>query len=128
MNGYEQSRAITGALADLAEDGGGTYEARSLAKVKPTSGYAVGIGGITLPANTVNAEALAWAMDAVAHGYDTDYVGTWLSDGVIFIDAVVLMPDLREAMALALNHGQEAIYDFLSGESLEVDAYWAADA
>ena len=117
MNGYTQE-ALNAALADLAESGGGTYKGRTLEKVQPTSGFAVGIGGFAMPAGNVTADVLGWAVHAVAGEFFADHVGTWLDDGTVYFDAVRIVPDLAAAIKLGYEHGEKAIYDFENAESI----------
>lgn len=105
-------------LADLVANGGGTYEGKTLLPFTPTTGFAVGIGGIHLPADTVTAEAVVWAMKAVASEYETAFVGTWLDDGIVYFDAVHYVVALDRAMRLGQQAGQKAIYSFATKEAL----------
>jgi hypothetical protein len=104
---------------DIYDDGGATYRAADLTRVSPTRGYAVGIGSdsIAWPASeSVLSTMLAWAVDA----YRTDYVGTWVEDGRVYIDAVVIVASLESAMTIARRHGQLAIYDFANSTVIHV--------
>lgn len=115
-----QEQAASRVIADLVENGGGTYEQGTLLPFRPTSGYAVGIGGIHLPATAVTPEAVVWAMKAAASEYATYYVGTWLNDAVVYFDAVLYFgPERREAaMQAGRDAGQMAIYSFAETEAL----------
>jgi hypothetical protein len=110
-------------LADLVQNGGGTYEQGTLLPFTPKVGYAVGIGGVRYPAAGFDAEVVFWLSRAVATEYETSYVGTWLKDGTVHLDAVRYFGPERahQALACAYYYGQEAIYDFAAGESVYVD-------
>lgn len=109
-----QATAARKVLADLAENGGGTYEQGTLLPFSPTSGFAVGLGGIHLPAKDVTVEAVVWATKAVASEFATAYVGTWLHEDVVYFDAVRYFAADRYLGALAAGEeaGQKAIFDF----------------
>lgn len=105
-------------LADLVENGGGTYVRRTLEPFAPSHGYAVGVGGVAIPACDCTADVIAWCAKGVAGEYMTDYVGTWLSNDVVYIDAVRHIEPGDLAIRLASDLGQQAIYDFATGESI----------
>lgn len=102
------------AVAITAEQGGGTFYAGTLQPFTPEDGYAVGIGGAAFPAEAFTAEVAAWLLAAVAAEYRTQFVGTWLHEGKVYIDAVrYFLPDERvKAEVVAINAGQLAIFDF----------------
>ena len=108
------------AIADLVEHGGGTYEPRTLLPFEPTDGYAVGVGGVTIPEAGCTSDVLAWAARAVAGEYITSYVGTWLNDGVVYIDAVRYVKDLNRAFVIGQGASQRAVYGFAEKEAIEV--------
>lgn len=110
-------------LSDLANNGGGTYERGTLLPFTPKVGYAVGIGGLHLPANIVTSRTVQWASKAAASEFNANYVGTWLKDGTVYFDAVRYFgPERRsDALLAGVAAGQEAIYDFAAGESIYLD-------
>lgn len=107
-------RAAQRVLADLVQDGGGTYEAKTFLPFKPATGFAVGIGGLHLPVASVTAEVVVWASKAAAGEYETSFFGTWLKDGAVYFDAVRYFAgdQRRDALLAGYQAGQEAIYDF----------------
>ncbi len=113
--------ALNRILADLAENGGGTYERGTLLPFRPDDGYAVGVGGIHLPANIFTAEAVGWSTKAVGSEYDTSYVGTWQEGNTVYIDAVVYIKDRTEAMLRGMQEWQTAIYSFAEAKSIFLD-------
>lgn len=116
-------QAALAVLVDTAERGGGTYERGTLLPFRPNSGYAVGIGGIKLPASDATAESIVWALKAVGGEYETSYVGTWLDSGTVYFDAVKYFGEGEEvrAIACARFYGQAAIYDFALGEAVLIE-------
>lgn len=112
------ANAAATVLTDLADKGGGTYEAKTLIPFRPESGYAVGVGGIHLPAHDTTVEAIEWALRAVAGEYSTSFVGTWLDKGIVYFDAVMYFRDFDSATLQGRLSGQQAIYDFANGEAV----------
>lgn len=82
----------------------------------PTTGYVVGVGGITVPADR-------WGMadhlvtDFVQRA-DTKYIGVWMEDGVVYVDKVQIVADRDRALELADVHGEIAIYHLDTGETI----------
>ena len=116
-----KARAAAATLADLAQDGGGTYEAETYLPFRPTSGFAVGIGGARIPAAAYDIQTAYWLLRAVSTEYEANYVGTWLDGGMVHVDAVRYIRDLSSAVVLARAMGQEAIYDFGDRISIYVE-------
>lgn len=116
-------RQANAAVDDLALHGGGTYERGTLLPFTPSSGFAVGIGGIHLPVDVVGPQNLAWAAKCAASEYETAYVGTWLDEGIVYFDGVLYFSHLDGARAIACArfYGQKAIYDFATKEAVNVD-------
>lgn len=113
-------RAADRMLADLANDGGGTYESGTLLPFTPKVGFAVGLGGVKLPASMVDAELLVRFAKAVATEHETSYVGTWLDNGIVHFDAVVYYGAhaRRTAEEQGREANQKAIHDFSTGEDI----------
>jgi hypothetical protein len=86
-------------------------------------GFAVGIGGIAWRAENLTAESLAWAIKHVAGEYETAYAGTWLNDGIVYIDGVEYFGsgEYDRAFKRAQDCGQKAFYDFGRKESITCD-------
>ena len=114
---------ITEALDATLADGGGTFDAHTFAPLGATWAWAVG-GGI--PGHTIElvaerdlegalAQAFAALVDAGA-----DVIGTWLDEGVLYVDAVDLIEDTDEAIRLAAERGELAIYHLTTKTTLEV--------
>jgi hypothetical protein len=117
---HEEYVGTAKVLADLSINGGGTYRADSLDAYKPDSGFAVGIGGVELPFESVTAEVLEVGLRDLAEQFGTTYVGTWHDEpeGIVFLDAVLICHDERSAWYAAIHNGQKAVYDFSKGEAV----------
>ena len=109
-------RQALAALDFTTVHGGGTFEGRTMLPFTPRDGYAVAIGGMTFKATDVTPDVLAWACRAVTGEWDTAFAGTWVDDGVFYIDAVQYVSNRDRAMALGREHAQKAIYDFEAQE------------
>lgn len=112
-------------LADLLTNGGGTYERGTLTAFRPTSGYAVGIGGVemTLPEfEALGPEGRAMLLRQIADEFETNYVGTWLrqSDYTVYIDSVAYFSEFdgQSAWRLAIAENQQEVFDFGAGRSI----------
>lgn len=121
MDRIEQA-AIHAVMADLANDGGGTYQANTFLPFRPASGFAVGaVAGIALPFEVVTPSMVSWALRQVAReNASASYVGTWLDEGVVYFDAVHYFSAERERAAreAGRHNGQQAIFDFGAKESV----------
>lgn len=117
-----ERRAAGAVLADLANTGGGTYQQGTFLPFRPDNGFAVSLqGGLKLPWETVTPSMVMWAMRQVSREYPSaSYVGTWLDNGVVYIDPVAYFgPERREAAIKAGRaHDQLAIYDFGAKEAI----------
>lgn len=103
--------------------GGGTLHASTLDPIRPSSGWAVAIvpndGSIQCDAD--NAAAFMVGIARLHADYPaTPYIGTWVNDGTIYIDPVVILPDRESVIALARALGQLAVYNFATGEAEDV--------
>lgn len=115
-------RAIGKVLADLANDGGGTYQAGTFLPFTAREGFAVASpNGLKLPAELVTPSMAAWALRQVSRENPrTSFVGTWLDNGVVYFDAVTYFSaaNRERAIAAGRENGQLAIYDFATKESV----------
>jgi hypothetical protein len=109
-------------MADLSDHGGGTYEQGTYLTFAPKDGYAVAIGGITIPTDQAERASLTWAMRVVTKEFGGSLVGTWVTDDKVYIDAVEYFgADRRQAaLTAARRRDQLAIYDFAAGEEIRL--------
>jgi hypothetical protein len=123
---YSQVRDLAARLEFVVEDtlsrGGGTYKAADLTPVAPLRMWAVGLqGGTRLPLQSLSSATLAQAFDKVAARSGVGYLGTWVDGDTVYVDPVVLEPDVKVALSLARIHKQRAIYNLHSHETREVE-------
>lgn len=110
--------AYAEALAYTVSNGGGTFEAFNMLPFTPLTGdgYAVAVGGIKLHAEFVDRDVFAMWVKAVAAEHEATFVGTWLNDGLLYIDAIEYVRDPGRAKALGRLTGQLSIYNFATNE------------
>lgn len=103
-------------ITDTLANNGGTF--RNGVNISDTliSGYVV--GGI-VPSEIVPVEdsaELARVVSQFVGAYE--YVGTWLHNGEIHIDAVEVYQDKHEAIAVGLQRGEIAIWNVADSEEI----------
>jgi hypothetical protein len=112
------------ALAQTLLDGGGTFDARTLDRITDGA-WAVGgsLTGHTLETRESReldlAVAFAYIVDTLREDGAT-IIGTWVDDGVLYVDAIDLITDTDEAIRLARSRGEKAIYHLTDKITLEV--------
>ena len=118
------------AIAEITQSrAGGTFRPVTGALVVPDKGYTVGVGkladGITVPGMGhgfwCDVDALAVVLASVwpkTFPVNAQYVGTWVDDGLLYVDHVVVLPTLDLALACAERHGELAVYDNEKGEAV----------
>ena len=112
-------------LEKIIRDGGGTYAAENLQPITPQRGYAVGVEHGTAVILEADADefAVIMALESVAQGYahrGAGAVGAWIDGGRIHVDPVLITATLHDAMRVAREYGQAAVYDFNTGSTVEV--------
>jgi hypothetical protein len=108
-----ECRTLSEVLETTRRDGGGTWNAVTLHPVR-SGGWAV---GGSLPGWTVDLE---WSPDHITRVFGdacdslmTDgarYIGTWIDEGMLYVDAIELIDDTDEALRVAAERGEKAIY------------------
>jgi hypothetical protein len=116
-------RTISDALDDTLRNGGGTFDALTLEPV--TSGpWAVGgsLPGIVLDASGDGYHRrLAFGnayLDLLTSG--ARIIGTWIDDGRLYIDAIELIESTDDALRLAAERGELAVYHITDKRTLTV--------
>jgi len=111
---------IAALMAYTIENGGGTFEQGTYLPFKPADGYAVAIAGITLTEADATYEAIKRWGKAIVTEHEASFLGTWLNEGLLYLDAVVYIRDLDFALRTASAHNQLAIFDFANMTSIPV--------
>jgi len=111
----------------IIRDGGGTFAADTLQPITPQRGYAVGVEHGTAVILDAGADefAVIMALESVAQGYahrGARAVGAWIDGGRIHIDPVLITATLHDAMRVAREYGQAAVYNFSTGSTVEVES------
>ena len=113
-------------------DGGGTFDTATL---QPVTDGAWAVGG-SMPGTTLRlTDYRAYAdllrtfaehyIDILASG--ARYVGTWIDDDLLYIDAIDIIDDTDTAIRLAAERGERAIYHLTDKITLEVSRDGNAD-
>jgi hypothetical protein len=114
------TRTVDDITADiLKSEDGGTFPVVVGQRV-PTSGYVVGLHGIHGPADTLDVRAWVESVRPEVAAKPAHYVGSWTHDGTLYLDVVRVVPELRDALSLAREHNQLAVWDLAAGEELWV--------
>ncbi|AGP58330.1 hypothetical protein [Streptomyces rapamycinicus] len=113
--------AVESLYDDLFLNGGFTIMARTDGSAYvPTDGYAVSLTPTqhTIPA-TAPFDAFADLIRSVTARYGAaNGLGGWLSDGVIYIDPIEIIPDQQAAILAGKEREQLAIFDLAAGAEM----------
>lgn len=119
-------RTIQQAFEHTLEAGGGTFNTLMLGDYAGARNvWAVGGLEFTriIDVDTLSFDrALLIFSDAYLRLLDLDvrYIGTWLDEGVVYIEGVSLIGNTDEAIDLGYERGQKAIYNLSSKRTLEL--------
>ena len=124
MHARPANALTTGARLILqAQAHGGATLTKAGQRYIPAPGipaYAVGRAGYGVQLDPysplVEGEAQSW-VDTVPHG---ELVGSWLNDGVIYLDRLTVCHDEAEALQLARDTGELAIFDLVANRELSL--------
>lgn len=109
------------ALVEATLDAGGvTFYANTLQIVSHDSGFYVGgaTATVVIPESEFDSETLSQAISDVSGR--TRYIGTWVHDGSVYVDAVTYLRDAKQAIELGRERGELAVYDIAGGSELAV--------
>jgi hypothetical protein len=125
--GSAADRAATHTLAHE----GGTFDPYTLAPDRTGAGYMVGIGQsgtrslVTLPDETEGTRgALSAAIldvATVARDVPNGMVGTWISDGLVYVEVSQWVAGRDEAIELGKAHSQRAVWDVRAGAAINLN-------
>jgi hypothetical protein len=108
-------------LIHTMRNGGGTFFPDGEA-YSPESGYAVGQFSGTyalVPLDDIP-DNFDGAIKSLQLAFPNLFIGTWVHDGYIHIDPVEIVSNRANALAAARKRNQKAIYDFSTGETINV--------
>ena len=112
--------SINSLLRLTIENGGGTFD-RNLESVAPETGFAVGmVDGTHTILHLEDLESLDHSVMAILIQFPAAFVGTWLNDGKIHLDPVIIVQNRTDAIEMARKFNQKAIYNFSTGETINV--------
>ena len=109
--------------AQTLSNGGASYSILS-GELNPDNGYFVSIAnkGITVDLNNFNQKVVAdfITQNAIQLNQLKYFVGSWVENGVVYLDVTVQVTDKRNALELAYRNGQKAIYDANVGKVIDL--------
>ena len=93
-------------------------------ELNPTNGYFVSIAnkGVTVDLNNFTQKDI---VVFISENYDTlsqenHFIGSWISEGIVYLDVTVQVTDKRNALELGYRNGQQAIYDANVGKVIDL--------
>lgn len=118
-----------GMLEYILRNGGGTFGVKDYEPRQFADGYSVGIEFGTFKKIAISDLKhdldVQDVFDEIIKEYDdVDYVGAWVSDGFVHFDPVEIYDGYRDAVLSGLANGQQEIYSFKDGESINVVDAW----
>lgn len=107
-------------LEATLEAGGATFYADTLQMVHHDAGFYIGgaASTVVIPESEFTLETLSLAISDVSGR--TRYIGTWIHAGSVYVDAVTYLRDAKQALELARQRGELAVYDIAGGSELSV--------
>lgn len=110
-------------FTETLNNNGASYSILS-GELNPTNGYFVSLAnkGITVDLSDFNQKVVAdyISQNAIQLNQAKYFVGSWIDNGVVYLDVTVQVADKRNALELAYNNGQQAIYDANIGEVIDL--------
>lgn len=129
-----KSANILKILAQVLDEGGAIVNVETEALVFPNQGYAVALNhGVVVPCASrsvrgITSDEIVEAITQVAEARsalrtsdgEIEFIGFWLDGGKLYVDPVVILSNVFEAVNLGRVEAQKAIYDFAGRESIEL--------
>lgn len=110
-------------LEQLKNNGGFSYNINT--HDSPTSGYMVSLQGCEevyysedITEDTIPGYITRYAKQLLIPG---SYLGGWVDGETVYLDVSINIDDLQDALALARDNDQLAIFDLQAGESIYLD-------
>jgi hypothetical protein len=130
----ENIRVAWAILQHTFHNQGGTFD--ETGTPVPVDGYAVGgfVDGLKLDVtdptydNDLKIASFLHRIPRNGDGEKAAYVGTWIEDGILYVDATQIHNDQEEAYFVARERGEIAIYDGFNDVSYDVEGYFEAVA
>jgi len=98
-------------ISKTKKDKGATYNLET-GEINPKSGYFVGIKGTEYKLGNEAKDIQNFVLMNSVHLSDrNNFVGSWVENGLLYLDIVVMFDSLKEAKKEGVNRGQLAIYD-----------------
>jgi hypothetical protein len=98
-------------ISKTKQDKGATYNLET-GELNPKSGYFVGIKGAEYKLGNEDLDIQHFVLENSVHLSDrNNFVGSWVENGLLYLDVVVMFDSLKEAKKEGVNRGQLAIYD-----------------
>jgi hypothetical protein len=121
-----------GMLEYILKNGGGTFDAKTFEPVEPKDGYSVGIefGSYKVLEISPQSGFDLWDIDVksvfeeIVEKFNVEHVGAWVKDGFVHLDPVEIYVGYRDAVLAGLANGQQEIYSFKDGDSINVIDAW----
>lgn len=111
-------------IEEIKENGGGTYN-KELKSINATSGYMVSLLGYERKCKTIEEIEKAIKENIeIVKGLDNAYLGTWIDEGITYIDISILVENKEDALELGKINNQLAIYDIENNESIYLLYYY----
>lgn len=118
----KQLNTIFGIAKHVMENGGATIKS-DLTIANYTTGYGVGAGNIS----TTEYKNIKGLIIAIAYGYEEfikenlpkqAHFGLWIDNGKLYIDKSMVIVEKGNAMEIAKQNNELAIWDFATNESI----------
>lgn len=117
----------TNKLIDVLFTNGG-FSINILSGLSPESGYMVSLrdNEEIIPCHEVNSDTIPGYL--ARHSLPNDaYLGGWIDADNVYLDISVNIPNIEDALNLARDNSQLAIYDLSNGESIYLAEVIAAE-
>ncbi|WP_432482574.1 hypothetical protein [Kineococcus esterisolvens] len=99
----------------------------------PTRGYAVSLAGFE-EVHELDDEFIGYLVSRYIEKHREElsglnrYFGAWIDGSRLVLDVSVIVRDFSDAVALAYQHGQQAIYNLARGEEIRMDDLYGRTA
>jgi hypothetical protein len=105
----------------ILKDGGGTFNL-DLSPSNYQDGYYASVYGYnqTVSVDDFGEASLQGYLDAV-EGHPDYLIGAWVNDGIVYLDLTKHIPDRGEAIEFGIYNRQQAIWDIVKDEAVDLD-------